>query len=66
LRVGDDLEGGEEDEVQNPMPMGDRERSVEDGVDPPSLEGAQSERDVVIEQQAEHARPDFADFGSKP
>ena len=59
MRVSDDPEDGEKDEIQNPMPAGDREHSVEDGLDPPSLEGAQSERDAVNEEQAEHTFPDF-------
>ena len=61
MRVGDDPEDGEEGEVHDPMPEGDREHSVEDGVDPPSPEGAQGERDAVNEEQAEHP-----DFGSEP
>ena len=55
----------EEDEVQNPILVEDREHSVEDGVDPPSLEGAQSERDAANEGQ--HPRisslnPDVIDY----
>ena len=46
MGVSDGLEDGEEDKVQSPTPVGDREHSVEDGVDALSLEGA-------IEQQAE-------------
>ena len=62
LRVGNNPEDGKEDEIQNPMPAGDRVHSVEDGVDPPSLEGAQSE------SEGRHPRisspsPDVIDLG---
>ena len=43
LRVGDDLEDGEKDEIQNQMPVGDHKHSIELREDPLCLEGAQSE-----------------------
>ena len=70
MRIGDDQEEGEEDEVQNPMPLGDREHSVEDGVDPPSLEATQSARDAVNKEQADEEQAEHTskspDFGSEP
>ena len=67
LRVGNDPEDGEEYEVQNPMPVEDREHSVEDGVDPLSLEGAQSERvaDANVDSIAAHMRTRHADHFQK-